>query len=539
MPIALRHLLACVLLLPFAAAANFSLEVEQRLAGGQPVAGQTLYAANLMQRMYQGDGQQPLWSDAAIAELLTAIDGLAADGLTPADYRFPQLAPLLQARAEGGLSPAQAAELDLLLTEAFARAVYNLYFGKVDAERLDPNINFARSLEDDDPAPELRQAIERGEIAASFDQARPSNVRHQWLKEALARYRQYQAQGAWAPVPEGKTLKPGERDPRVAALRARLAVTGELAAAEAADPELFDADLQTAVKAFQRRHGLEADAAVGPATLAALNVPVERRIEQIRVNLERQRWIMHEAYDEFLIVDIVGFQVYWVKDNEVIWQEQVQVGKEFTQTPVFKDKIRYLDFNPTWTIPPGILRRSILPQLKKNPDYLNKKGYHLLTLEGERVDPKSVDWNAVKGFPYMVRQPPGPDNALGQVKFMFPNPHYVFLHDTNHRELFDRTGRDFSSGCVRVRNPFDLAERLLAGQDGWDRARIDQVVASGQTTRVNLERPLRILIAYGTVTATVDQVYFKPDVYERDAQVLAALDGEFRVRDRDLQMARK
>jgi murein L,D-transpeptidase YcbB/YkuD len=538
MPKFLRPLLVCALLLPFASLANFSQEVEQRLAGDRTVAGQTLHAANLMQRMYRGNGQKPLWSDAAIDDLLTAIDGLGADGLTPADYRFPQLDPLLRARAEGGLSPAAAAELDLLLTEAFARAVYNLHFGKVDAERLDPNINFARAMGGDDPAPDLLQAIRRGEIAATFDEARPGNVRHQWLKDGLARYRQYQAQGGWAPVPKGATLKPGQRDPRVPPLRARLAVTGELATTEAADPELFDAELEAGVRAFQRRHGLEDDAAVGPATLAALNVPVEQRIEQIRVNLERQRWIMHEAYDEFLIVDIAGFQVYWVKDNQVIWQEQVQVGKEYTQTPVFKDKIRYLDFNPDWTIPPGILRRSVLPNLKKDPDYLGKKGYHLLTMQGDRVDPKSVDWNAIKGFPYMVRQPPGPDNALGQVKFMFPNPHYVFLHDTNHRELFDRTGRDFSSGCVRVRNPFDLAERLLAGQDGWDRARIDQVVASGKNTRVNLDRPLRILIAYSTVTASADQVYFKPDVYQRDAQVLAALDGEFRVRERDLQMAR-
>ena len=213
MPKALRPLLVCVLLLPFAVLANFSQEVAQRLAGGQTVAGQTLHAANLMQRMYQGTEQQPLWDDAAIDDLLTAIDGLGADGLTPADYRFPQLDPLLRARAEGGLSPAEAAELDLLLTEAFARAVYNLYFGKVDAERLDPNINFARAMEDDDPAPELRQAIADGNIAATFDQARPKNVRHQWLKDALARYRQYQAQGGWAPVPKGTTLKPGERAP--------------------------------------------------------------------------------------------------------------------------------------------------------------------------------------------------------------------------------------------------------------------------------------------------------------------------------------
>jgi murein L,D-transpeptidase YcbB/YkuD len=536
----LRLVWACALLLPLLVHADFRQTVEARLTVDRSVAGQTLYAADLMQRMYQLNGAQPLWQQRTINQLLQAIDGLAADGLNPADYRFPQLSGLLQRRAAGSLAPEESAELDLLLTESYARAVYNLYFGKVDAERLDSNINFVRSLEEtEDPAAWLLGHIQEGQVARAFEQARPKNVRYRWLKDALARYRGYQATGGWRPVPGGEVLKPGQRDPRVTALRDRLVVSGDLAAVRSVDPELFDAQLESAVKGFQQRHGLQIDGVVGSGTLAALNVPVEERIEQIRVNLERQRWIMHEAYDEFLVVDIAGFQVYWIKDDEVVWQEEVQVGKEFTQTPVFMDRIRYLDFNPTWTIPPGIIKRTILPGLKKNPDYLQQKGYLLLTQDGKAVDPATVNWQKLKGFPYIVRQPPGPDNALGLVKFMFPNPHYVFLHDTNHRDLFDRTRRTFSSGCVRVRNPFDLAERLLAGQDGWDRVRIEQVVASGKTTRVNLERPLRILITYGTVAATPERVSFKTDIYQRDASVLAALNGAFQVHRRDLKTAQR
>ncbi len=317
-------------------------------------------------------------------------------------------------------------------------------------------------------------------------------------------------------------------------MRARLKVTGDYTGEfTPTASDQFDPELVAAVMRFQKRHGLEVDGAVGPVTRAALNVSVEERIDQIRVNLERQRWIMHEAYDEFLIVDIAGFQVYWVKDDEVIWQEQVQVGKEFTQTPLFKDNIRYLEINPTWTIPPGIMRRSILPALKKDPNFLDKKGYLLLTQDGERINPKTIDWQSIKTMPYIVRQPPGPDNALGLVKFMFPNPHFVFLHDTNHREFFDRTGRAFSAGCVRVQNPFDLAERLLAGQDGWDRKQIDAVVASGKNTRVNLNRPMRIIIAYLTARSDGQRVFFKSDVYNRDEAVLSALDGDFRVRKQD------
>ncbi len=320
-------------------------------------------------------------------------------------------------------------------------------------------------------------------------------------------------------------------------VRTRLAFTGDFPAAAnvPGDPDYFDDTLKSAVERFQMRHGIEIDGLVGKGTLATMNVPVEARIEQIRANLERWRWIFHEAHDEYLLVDIAGFNVIWAKDEEFIWQEEIQVGKEFTKTPVFMGEILYMDFNPTWTIPPGILRRSVIPGLKKDPEYLDKKGFQLLTLDGKPVDPKTVNWKTLNGFPYIVRQPPGPNNVLGQVKFVFPNPHFVYLHDTNHRNLFDRSKRTFSSGCIRVRNPFDLAERLLAEQEGWSRARIDEVVASGKTTRVKLSQPKRVIIAYNTarVLASDGPVQFRPDVYERDAKVLAALNGPFRLRERD------
>jgi murein L,D-transpeptidase YcbB/YkuD len=175
--------------------------------------------------------------------------------------------------------------------------------------------------------------------------------------------------------------------------------------------------------------------------------------------------------------------------------------------------------------------RSILPGLKKDPDYLGKKGYLLLTQDGKEVDPKTVDWDSVNTMPYMVRQPAGPTNALGLVKFLFPNKHLVYLHDTNHREHFSDTSRSFSSGCARIDKPFDFAERLLAGQGDWTRQKIDKVVASGKTVRVNLDRPVRIIIAYSTVAPREDGVYFRPDVYNRDKNLLTALDGSFKLRD--------
>lgn len=515
------------------ATAMLGTEDSNALVG---LSDKTIYATRIIRQMYQARGYEPIWSDTAITALATAFDSLEQDGLTPADYRFAEIDAQLRAPDRSDLSPGQAVELDILLTEAFMRAVYNLYYGKADPERIDPDINFTRSYAGEDPTPLLLDHIMQARIEEAFDWARPKNKRFQWLKAGLAQYRKYQAAGGWDAIPAGTTLKPGDTHERIALLRKRLAITGDLPAGVTAPgaPELFDATLQSAVERFQARHGIETDGIVGAGTLAAMNVPVQERIDQIRVNLERGRWILHEAHDDYLVVDIAGFNIFWAKDEEIFWQEQIQVGKAFTKTPIFKGEIRYLDINPTWTIPPGILKRSVIPGLKKDPGYLDKKGYKLLTQDGKPVDPKTVDWQALKGFPYIVRQPAGPDNALGLVKFLFPNPHFVFLHDTNHRDLFDRTKRTFSSGCIRVRNPFDLAERLLADQD-WSRARIDEVVASGKTTRVVLKQPMRILIAYNTarVPADTQQVHFRPDVYQRDAQVLAALDGPFRLHKRD------
>lgn len=494
------------------------------------VAGQTLYGASSIRDMYELSGFQPLWDAGNIGPLASALEGMAGDGLVPADYRFTQIQSSLGSTERTSDDPGRAAEQDILLSEAFLRAIYHLYYGKADPESLDPDINFARSQPEIEPIDLFIEYIRAGNIEAAFDWARPESQHYQDLKAGLSRYRRYQAAGGWSTIPAGDTLKPDESDPRLVLVRERLRVTGDLVSSGASDSMHFDNELRRAVEAFQVRHGLEADGLIGPATLAEMNLSVHARVDQIRVNLERERWILHEAHDEYLVADIAGFEVYWAEGEEIVWREQAQVGREYTKTPVFGGEITYLEFNPTWTIPPGILRKSVIPGLKKDPGYLDERGYHLLSRDGKRIDPHTVDWANLKGFPYIVRQPAGPDNALGQVKFIFPNPHFVFLHDTNHRDFFDQTKRTFSSGCIRVRNPFDLAERLLSSQ-GWDRTRIDELVESGKTKRVTLDEPMRVFVVYNTarVPHAQGQVHFRPDVYQRDAPVLAELESPFRL----------
>jgi murein L,D-transpeptidase YcbB/YkuD len=535
-------LLSC-LLLPVPSFANLDMFKESflektesyRQTGKLIIGSHVLYAPYFVRGVYPLNNYQPLWNMENRQALFDAIETLSEDGLNPQEYVFPEVVQYIELEKEGSLDVTKHLDLDLLLSEGLIRALYNLAFGKVDPVALDPNINFTKPLTKNDLAPILLKHIQNGEILELFNQVRPKQPRYAALKSGLEHYRLIQSNGGWEKLPGGKTLKPGETDARVPLLRNRLQRTEDHPnAPELPGSEYFDETLKTSLEAFQGRHGLEADGAVGPNTLAALNAPVEDRIDQIRINLERQRWYLNEVEGEFIVVDIAGFKAYWIENGDIVWEEIVQVGKEFTSTPVFKNKIQYLDFNPTWTIPPGIINRSIWPNLKKDSAYLKKKGYELYSLDGKTVDAEAVDWSTTKGFPYVVRQPPGPDNALGLVKFMFPNPHFVFLHDTNHRELFDRTRRTFSSGCIRLRNPFDLAEKLLAGQSNWNRAKIDQIIASGETVRVNLDKPMRIIIGYRTAFAVDDKVHFKRDIYNRDPSVLEALEGKFTVRKQDM-----
>jgi murein L,D-transpeptidase YcbB/YkuD len=279
------------------------------------------------------------------------------------------------------------------------------------------------------------------------------------------------------------------------------------------------------VRGFQARHGIAADGVIGPATLAALNVPVAARIEQLRASLERARWVFYDPESEFLVVNVAGFELYLVRRGQVVWRTRVQVGRPYRQTPIFRAEMTYLVVNPTWTVPPTIFRNDILPAVRRNPAYLASRNIDVFDRGGAPVDPASVDWSG-RNPPYRLVQRPGPDNALGRIKFMFPNEHAVYLHDTPSRDLFERDSRAFSSGCIRVENPFELAEQLI-GERG--RERLDAVVASGETRTVFLDKPMTVMLLYWT--AEVDaagRVSFFPDVYQRDASLIAALAEPFR-----------
>jgi murein L,D-transpeptidase YcbB/YkuD len=494
----------------------------------------------VLPEFYRNRDFTPAWNDlSGLNGLLRAIQASAADGLDPRDYHFF----LIQARLkEKGVSSAQRAELDVLATDAAIRLGYHLLFGKVDPERLDADWNMARKGTDFQPVARLQEAIDSGRVYEMLDEFKPKHPFYGRLKQALAKYRAIEAEGGWEPIPVGRTLKKDESDPRVPAIRRRLALSGDLPSnTEGSRSDLFDEALQTAVRRFQVRHGLHADGVLGGTTVEAMSVPVQRRIDQIRVNLECARWVLHDVGDKLVMVNIAGFELYLARDGRRQWETRVQVGKPYRKTPIFKSEIRYVVLNPTWSVPPTVLAADILPAIKRNPSYLQTHRLRVIDGNGKVVNPAQVKWSAytAKNFPYRLEQEAGPQNALGRIKFMFPNQYSVYLHDTPKKELFRHSARAFSSGCIRVEDPLRLAELLLDDPGKWNRTRIDQAVATGKTVTIHLDRPVPVLLLYWTAASDPDgQVDFLPDIYGRDATVLKALNGEFRYRKRPVRVAK-
>lgn len=500
-------------------------------AGTLHVAGHELRARNALPAFYLGREDAPAWisegrpSSCAVA-LVAALRTASEDGLDGADYHRAAIDSLLDAARDAS----DLADLDLLLTDAFLTFGSHLAQGRVNPTTLEPE--WLANRRQVDMAAELSATLERGDVRGHLDALRPAQPGYRALRRMLARLRSVQAEGGWGIVSEGPTIHPGDTDPRVPMLRRRMTASGDLDTPGGGDVQELDEDLARAVRRFQGRHGLEPDGNVGPGTLAAMNVPVEARIAQIEVNMERWRWLPNDLGRRHIRVNIADYRVEVWEDGAVALDMRAVVGREYRETPMFSATMTYLVLAPYWHVPPRIAAVDKLPEIRKNPGYLASMKMTLFDqATNEPVDPSSLDWNAITGAElnrrFRLRQDPGPLNALGNVKFMFPNRHNVYLHDTPSRELFGRTTRAFSSGCIRVEKPLDLADYLLAGDPRWSPGRIRAVVAAGQETTVWLERPVPVHILYWTAFAGDDGgVDFRPDLYGRDRAVRRALEAE-------------
>ena len=353
---------------------------------------------------------------------------------------------------------------------------------------------------------------------------------YQRLEAQLQQHRSLADAGGWPEVPDGPTIHPDAEDPRLATLALRLSVSGDLFDADSAvSTSAYNEILQSAVRRFQARHGLEADALVGRATLRSLNVTIQQRIDQIRVNLERLRWDLDTESHDLILMNIPAFKAYVIRDGDIVWTTNVIVGDPENKTPVFRSTLKSVVFNPTWTVPYSIASKELLPKIKQDPSFFRRGNYDLFDRAGNPVDSSSVDWSAVerKTFSYTLVQQPGPANQLGQIKFMIPNDYSICMHDTPGKSLFASAARAFSHGCIRVEEPLGLAGVLL-GSENWTREQVDSQLESKETRTVVLAEPLPVHIVYWTAEVDVQGVmHFYDDIYEWDATVLERLDRPF------------
>ena len=480
-----------------------------------------------VKRFYAGRGFNRVWSDMQADQIVQAVHDVERDGLTPSDYHLGAIEALRREQAKSRRASG-AADLDILLTDAVAGMVDHVRYGRVRPASLDPRWN----VDPRDGTPPLEQEAAKIALSGSVDQAieaeRPQHFIYRGLMGALARLRAIAARGGWPTVPAGKPIKPGAIDARIPAVRERLMETEELPAGAPSDPRQYDLELQQAVKLFKARHRLDPNGIIDQSVIDAMKVSAAARVDQVRVNLERARWVLGGLSDDFVLVNLPAFKAYLIRGGKNVWEARTQIGDEAKQTPTFRADMRTVVLNPDWTVPPMILAEEVLPGMRKSEDYLSRKGLVVLDSHNQQVDPGSIDWTHVtpETFPYTLRQPAGEDNALGRVKFLFPNEYSIYLHDTPSRTLFDSRKRTFSHGCIRLEKPIELAEILLSDQHGWTREKIQEVLESGKTENVNLEHPLPVLIVYWTVSVgTSGEVRYTQDYYNLDSPVLAALNA--------------
>lgn len=484
--------------------------------------------------VYHYTGLRPFWvtpegPSAKATVILDFLVNAEAEGLDPKSYEVDEIAALFAER-----SPRALARLDTLLTFNLIKYIHDVSKGQVKL-RNDRAVLLTESGNTDfAPLASMEKVLAAPDLGAYLSSLPPGHPHYRNLKAALKTYRGLAEAGGWPLIPAGRTIRPGDRDDRIPWIVKRLSVTEDL------DPEIarstrhgvsYDSTLVRAVARFQRRHGLAADGVIGPRTLAAMNISVNDAVKQIIINLTRWRWQEHDLGRKYLLVNIANFDLTAFDGGREVFSFPVIVGKFQHQTPIFSDRISYLEFNPYWNIPPSIAKNEELPKLRRDRHYLARRHVRLFSSwspDAREIRSTSVDWNSVSparmsGF--KLRQDPGPWNALGRVKFVFPNHYDVYLHDTPTQNLFSRTQRDFSHGCIRVSDPVGLAAFVLTnGRTVWTREMVETVIREGKNTVRRLPEPLPVHITYQT--SWVDKngiIYFNRDVYGRDQRLLQAL----------------
>lgn len=487
--------------------------------------------AKTLSSYYLAPSARLIWQDRKKLESFkNRVQFAAIDGLQPKNYPLNAVEKIVE--SFGTLPETDQAAAELYLSAIFLQYASDIKVGRLLPGKVDPNLYW--HPKQIDFAAALAGVSESPTVDSFFDGWEPRIPAYKGLKLVLSFYWDLLAKGGWSKISLEETLKPGMAHAKVTDFWQRLAATEDISpppqnvvAAGNQAPLVYEGEIVEAVKRFQERHGLEPDGVIGRRTVLALNIPVEERIRQIVLSMERWRWMPEELGDHYILVNIAGFDLRRVRSDRLEEHMRVVVGKPYHQTPVFSNEIKYLELNPYWNVPYSIASKEELPKLQRNPRNLQARGFEVIS-GGRVVDVTSVDWSQYSraNFPFQLRQRPGEGNALGRVKFMFPNKFNVYLHDTPSRSLFGKSQRAFSHGCIRLARPIDLAVQLTSGLSGWNGSRIASVLNSKERTIVNLDQPLPVHITYSTVwLGEKGIVHFRPDIYDRDRKLYAALFG--------------
>ncbi len=490
-----------------------------------------IFSLELVKIFYSQRDYTPAWTNTGnINNALMSIKNIYEDGLNPEDYSYTILYEMNEKFAEqSNIDSISFAKFDVLMTESYIKLAAHLISGKVDPESLKQDWEIETEdykLVFPEPGKALNAVLDNKKTYEDIEQLKPKHYMYTGLKDALKKFRSFKEKDDWDSIAQGETIKIGDKSERVIAVRARLMASQEMDAYIPVNDSIYDSILSNHIEVFQKRYGIDVDGNVGKQTLYELNIPLDYRIEQIKANLERARWVLYDIEDKFIVVNIPAFELYMIENGKEILTSRVIVGKDHTKSPIFKANMQYIVINPTWTVP-----RSLYPgyihKLQNTPDYFRQKNMEVITTKGKAIDIATTDWDqyTIHNFPYMIRQKSGPSNALGFLKCMFPNEHSVYIHDTPARSLFNKDTRAFSHGCIRTQKIRELALLLLEpNDDDWSSEKIDNIITKGKITNVSLKEKIPVLIMYWTAGIGFQgNFYFKPDLYKRDQLLIDAL----------------
>ncbi|MBF8962422.1 L,D-transpeptidase family protein [Pontibacter sp. FD36] len=476
-------------------------------------------------------------------KLLTTINNASKEGLDPKEYKVVAIDEMINRYNDMGRKDSARLELqqqiDIALTGTYFNYASDFYRGRINPSNI-KQVQWGVRNNKIKLHKALQTILKERESTYPYYEFEALHKGYTDLRDALQRYRELEEKGGWAKVKLGnrKILEKGDTAAAVISLRKRLDPSAQI---NANDPAMrkFDDKLEAQVKSFQELHGIVPDGKVGGNTLRMMNVPVEDRIQQIMMNMERWRWIpkrlVPKSLDQkYIWVNIPEYKMYVYEDPsnspeaersyKKTMEMNVIVGKELNSTPIFSDKMEYVVLAPYWNIPNSIVEKEIAPAMARNPSYLEGQNMEVVTKERnpKQISPSSIDWTSVteKTFPYMVRQRPGPKNALGTMKFLFPNEHAIYLHDTPSGSLFSQTQRGFSHGCVRLQRPMDLAKYVLKDMPEWTESRIEETINGGEETWITLPKKVQVYLVYFTSWVDEDgNVHFRDDIYGHDKRL--------------------